>query len=244
MSAFLLAVLLAGAPAQPAAISGRVTDSQDSILPGATVQLEVAGTIAAEVQTGSDGAFAFPMPSPGAFRLIVTAPGFTRTVVTVPSELPQALTIALEPAPFFEAVQVTSSRGDVPAVGRTMRRIVSIAWLAILLGFAMQGLVLSARVSAGGQVPGARFVADLVQGITWSVLVCFGVIVLRHRDPSRPRPFRVPFVHVVGTAGAALCFYLMYNLPRLAWERFAWWLAIGVLVYVAYGYRNSKLSRG
>ncbi|OWJ59464.1 hypothetical protein BWR60_32300 [Inquilinus limosus] len=66
-------------------------------------------------------------------------------------------------------------RDDVPAAGRTMRRIVSIAWLAILLGFAMQGLVLSARMSAGGQVPGARFVADLVQGITWSVLVCFGV---------------------------------------------------------------------
>jgi hypothetical protein len=63
----------------------------------------------------------------------------------------------------------------VPAAGRTMRRIVTIAWLAILLGFSMQALVLSARVSAGGQVPGARFLADLVQGITWSILVCFGV---------------------------------------------------------------------
>ncbi|HEY9346038.1 MAG TPA: hypothetical protein VIQ53_12050 [Inquilinus sp.] len=47
--------------------------------------------------------------------------------------------------------------------------------MAILLGFAMQALVLSARVSAGGPIPGIRFLADLVQGITWSVLVCFGV---------------------------------------------------------------------
>lgn len=62
-----------------------------------------------------------------------------------------------------------------PSSRSTVRRIVTIAWLAILLGFAMQALVLSARVSAGGQVPGARFLADLVQGITWSVLVCFGV---------------------------------------------------------------------
>jgi len=73
--------------------------------------------------------------------------------------------------------------------------------------------------------------------------VCIGVIGLRHRDPDRPRPFRVPFVHFVGIVGAALCFYLMYNLPRLAWERFAWWLAIGVLFYVFYGYRHSKLRK-
>lgn len=58
---------------------------------------------------------------------------------------------------------------------RTVRKIVTIAWVAILLGFAMQALVLSARVSAGGQLSGIRFLTDLVQGITWSVLVCFGV---------------------------------------------------------------------
>lgn len=62
-----------------------------------------------------------------------------------------------------------------PASWYTVRKIVTIAWLAILLGFAMQALVLSARVSAGGQLPGIRLLADLVQGITWSVLVCFGV---------------------------------------------------------------------
>jgi APA family basic amino acid/polyamine antiporter len=35
----------------------------------------------------------------------------------------------------------------------------------------------------------------------------------------------------------------MWGLPRQAWERFAIWLAIGLLLYFAYGYRNSTLRR-
>jgi APA family basic amino acid/polyamine antiporter len=72
-------------------------------------------------------------------------------------------------------------------------------------------------------------------------LVCVGVMVLRHLEPDRKRPFRVPFVHVVGTLGAALCIYTMFGLPRLAWERFGWWLLIGMAVYLVYGIRNSTL---
>jgi APA family basic amino acid/polyamine antiporter len=74
-------------------------------------------------------------------------------------------------------------------------------------------------------------------------LVCIGVIVLRHTDPERPRPFRVPFVHVVGIAGALLCVVVMMGLPPLAWRRFGIWLAVGIVLYVAYGWRNSTLRR-
>jgi APA family basic amino acid/polyamine antiporter len=73
------------------------------------------------------------------------------------------------------------------------------------------------------------------------ILVCAGVIVLRHTDPTRPRPFRVPMVHVVGGVGAFLCAFIMKGLPGVAWERFGWWLVIGLLLYFAYGYRHSKL---
>src|SRR5882762_6832584 len=38
------------------------------------------------------------------------------------------------------------------------------------------------------------------------VLVCCGVIVLRRKDPTRPRPFRVPFVPVFPLLGVLLCF--------------------------------------
>src|SRR5216110_164674 len=74
-------------------------------------------------------------------------------------------------------------------------------------------------------------------------LVCVGVIVLRYMDPLRPRPFRVPFVHFVGIAGAALCVFVMRGLPHLAWVRFGWWLLIGLVLYIAYGYGHSTLRR-
>src|SRR2546430_9046568 len=54
--------------------------------------------------------------------------------------------------------------------------------------------------------------------------VSIGVIVLRHTDKDRPRPFRVPFVHVIGIASALLCVFVMKGLPTLAWVRFGWWL--------------------
>jgi APA family basic amino acid/polyamine antiporter len=76
------------------------------------------------------------------------------------------------------------------------------------------------------------------------VLVCVGVMVLRVKEPHRPRPFRVPWVWVVAPAGAVLCLITMWGLPRSAWERFGWWLAIGLAFYILYGYRNSTLRRG
>jgi APA family basic amino acid/polyamine antiporter len=75
-------------------------------------------------------------------------------------------------------------------------------------------------------------------------LVCIGVLVLRHTQPDRPRPFRVPFVWPVCLGGAAACVFVMWGLPRHAWERFAIWLAIGLALYFAYGFRNSTLRRG
>jgi APA family basic amino acid/polyamine antiporter len=74
-------------------------------------------------------------------------------------------------------------------------------------------------------------------------LVCIGVLVLRYTQPDRPRPFRVPFVWPVSVAGAAACLFVMKGLPAHAWVRFGWWLAIGLALYFAYGYRNSTLRR-
>ena len=75
-------------------------------------------------------------------------------------------------------------------------------------------------------------------------IVCIGVLVLRIKDPDRPRPFKVPFVWPVSLLGAAACVFVMAGLPKQAWERFAIWLAIGLVLYFAYGYRNSTLRRG
>ncbi len=75
-------------------------------------------------------------------------------------------------------------------------------------------------------------------------IVCIGVLVLRIREPDRPRPFRVPGIWFVSLAGAAACLYIMAGLPAKAWERFGIWLAIGLALYFAYGYRRSTLRRG
>ena len=75
-------------------------------------------------------------------------------------------------------------------------------------------------------------------------VVCIGVLVLRIREPDRPRPFRVPFVWLVSLGGAAACLFVMQGLPAHAWERFAIWMVIGLAIYAAYGYRNSVIRRG
>jgi basic amino acid/polyamine antiporter, APA family len=74
-------------------------------------------------------------------------------------------------------------------------------------------------------------------------LVCAGVLILRIKEPERPRPFRVPFVWLVAPLGVAACAFIMVGLPYQAWERFAVWLVIGAVIYGLYGYRHSRLRR-
>ena len=72
-------------------------------------------------------------------------------------------------------------------------------------------------------------------------LVSVGVLVLRYKEPDRPRPFRVPFVWPVTILSAAGCLFIMKGLPHQAWERFGIWLAIGLALYFVYGYQHSRL---
>jgi APA family basic amino acid/polyamine antiporter len=135
------------------------------------------------------------------------------------------------------------------------------------------------------------------------VLVCVGVMVLRHTDPRRARPFRTPWIPLfpvwipmiwflgralldaagwgkrleyvvllliagLGTgfsfvgirarlrsqrvpeiaktefalAGIASCVWLMAGLPALTWWRFVGWLGLGLVIYMLYGYRHSRLN--
>lgn len=98
-------------------------------------------------------------------------------------------------------------------------------------------------VAAGSLVMDENEIYDLTNIGTLAAfaIVCVGVLVLRRTDPDRPRPFRVPAVSVVATLGAAACVYTMAGLPARAWERFAMWLMAGLLFYVVYGFRHSRL---
>ncbi|HZM17645.1 MAG TPA: amino acid permease [Candidatus Krumholzibacteria bacterium] len=73
------------------------------------------------------------------------------------------------------------------------------------------------------------------------MLVCAGVLVLRWREPHRPRGFRTPFVPWVPLMGIASCIYLATGLPWITWVRFGLWLVVGLVVYLGYGIRKSGL---
>jgi APA family basic amino acid/polyamine antiporter len=74
------------------------------------------------------------------------------------------------------------------------------------------------------------------------ILVSVGVIVLRRRQPDRPRAFRVPWSPWLPLASILSCVLLMLSLPLQTWVRFVVWLAIGLVIYALFGRRHSALA--
>jgi len=75
-------------------------------------------------------------------------------------------------------------------------------------------------------------------------LVCVAVMYLRHSHPETPRPFRVPGSPALPALGVLSCLGLMSGLPWETWARLLVWLALGMVFYLLYGYRNArKVSR-
>ena len=87
-------------------------------------------------------------------------------------------------------------------------------------------------------------VAELVNIGTLSafIIICFSVIVLRRTRPDVPRTFRTPLVPWIPLAGIGFSVWLLSKLPAVAWDRFAIWMALGLLVYFLYGRRHSLLA--
>ncbi len=73
-------------------------------------------------------------------------------------------------------------------------------------------------------------------------LVSLAVPVLRKRRPDLKRSFQVPFSPFLPWLAAAICVYLMLNLPLETWIRFIIWMALGFLIYFAYSKNRSRLA--
>jgi APA family basic amino acid/polyamine antiporter len=73
------------------------------------------------------------------------------------------------------------------------------------------------------------------------VVVAIGVIVLRRTRPDLDRPFRTPGVPWIPALSAVASFTLMAGLSGETWIRLVIWMAIGLVLYTAYGYRHSTL---
>lgn len=74
-----------------------------------------------------------------------------------------------------------------------------------------------------------------------AVAVC--LLVLRVREPQRPRTFRTPLAWVVGPVAILGCLYLFWSLPHSTQKWFALWNVLGVVVYLIYSRRNSLLGK-
>jgi APA family basic amino acid/polyamine antiporter len=126
---------------------------------------------------------------------------------------------------------IMSTDGLLPRVFRT-------PWLSsVLTGVAV--------AIAGGVFP-IGTLGDMVSiGTLFAfVLVCAGVLVLRRTKPELPRPFRTPFVPVVPILGMLCCLGLMSGLGLHTWERLFIWLAIGLVIYFAWGRFHSNARTG
>jgi APA family basic amino acid/polyamine antiporter len=73
-------------------------------------------------------------------------------------------------------------------------------------------------------------------------LVGGGVLILRFREPDRPRAFRAPGGLLAPVVTILTCLLLMAGLPIMNWIRFFVWLLIGLVVYQFYGRKHSELA--
>jgi len=73
-------------------------------------------------------------------------------------------------------------------------------------------------------------------------LVAGGVLILRYREPNRPRSFRAPGGLLAPIVTILTCLLLMAGLPIMNWLRFFTWLLIGLVIYYLYSRKHSQLS--
>lgn len=76
------------------------------------------------------------------------------------------------------------------------------------------------------------------------IMVAAGVMILRVKQPERPRPFRTPMVWVICPLAILGCLLLFLNLSAYTVGLFFSWAAIGLVVYYAYGHKRSHLANG
>ncbi|MDP1744332.1 MAG: amino acid permease, partial [Bacteroidota bacterium] len=74
------------------------------------------------------------------------------------------------------------------------------------------------------------------------ILVCAGVWIMRVKNPDVPRQFKTPLVPLVPILGIIVCGAMIFGLGWPNWVRLGIWMVIGIIIYFAYGIKNSKLN--
>ena len=77
------------------------------------------------------------------------------------------------------------------------------------------------------------------------IVICLAVLILRKTEPKRERPFKVPFCPWFPIFGVLTCLALMYckfSAKATSALYFIIWLAVGVLIYALYSYKEIRKS--
>ncbi|MGH3360424.1 MAG: APC family permease, partial [Nocardioidaceae bacterium] len=126
--------------------------------------------------------------------------------------------------------------GLLPGVlGRVSRRYSTPTNGAIVAGLAATVVALFPTIGELEQM--------LVLGALFAFFFCsVGVPLLRLRQPDLERGFRVPGSPFVPLLAAAAIVWLGLNLTGETWIRFAVWMLVGLVFYLAYGRSHSALA--
>jgi APA family basic amino acid/polyamine antiporter len=106
--------------------------------------------------------------------------------------------------------------------------------------------LLTGALSAGlSGLLSLKDIAELANAGTLAAFIAVGlsVIILRRREPSRPRVFSTPLWQVVAPGAILGCLYLFSSLPAKTQIYFLIAHGIGAVVYIAYGMRKSLLAK-
>ena len=126
--------------------------------------------------------------------------------------------------------------GLLPAGLATVTRLGTPARATLLVGTCAVVLAVTAPV---------LLLAEMVNiGTLFAFLfVAIGVLVLRRTRPDLPRGFRIALSPLVPTLAIVATSWMMINLRVVTWGYFTLWVTGGLLLYLAYGRRHSRLGR-
>jgi basic amino acid/polyamine antiporter, APA family len=104
-------------------------------------------------------------------------------------------------------------------------------------------LITGLAVSAFASVLPVGVLADVSNSGTLFafITVALGVMILRRREPDRPRPFRTPAIWILGPFALGSCAFLFFSLSQRTRIFFVCWTLLGLVLYALYGYRKSPL---